>query len=149
MEISQEFTVEAPVEAVWSYLTDPERVAEALPGAHLEERIDETTYKGGITMKVGPLSASYDGTVEFASLDPSTHTAQIVASGQGKRGMGVAQMRMTSSMSAVSAAKTRVKVVSDVMVTGVLAQLGKGMIQRISDQMLKDFTARMQQDLGG
>ena len=90
--------VKAPADAVWAYLTDPYRVAPALPGAAITEKVDEQTYKGTITMKVGPVSARYKGTVRFETLDAATRTAEIVASGQDVSGRGGADMKMTSRL---------------------------------------------------
>ena len=52
MRIEEKFTVAAPAEEVWAFLTDPERVAEALPGAEITDRIDDSTWKGGVSVKV-------------------------------------------------------------------------------------------------
>ncbi|MYG80458.1 MAG: hypothetical protein F4187_01190, partial [Gemmatimonadetes bacterium] len=65
VRIEEQFTVAAPAEEVWAFLTDPERVAAALPGAEINEQIDENTYSGGMAVKVGPLAAAYTGTVAF------------------------------------------------------------------------------------
>ena len=65
MKIQEKFTVNAPADEVWAFLIDPERVAAALPGARITEKVDENTYKGGMAVNVGPLSAAYNGTVAF------------------------------------------------------------------------------------
>ena len=75
MQFEHVFAVAAPPDAVWAYLTDPYRVAPALPGASITEKVDERTYAGGITVKVGPVTAKYRGTVRFESLDPAARTA--------------------------------------------------------------------------
>src|SRR5262249_56285294 len=90
------FVVKAPPDRFWSSLTDPYRVAPALPGASITEKVDERTWTGGITVKVGPVSAKYKGTVRFESLDPAARTAVIVARGQDTSGRGGAAMRLTS-----------------------------------------------------
>jgi carbon monoxide dehydrogenase subunit G len=141
------FAVNAPPDRVWSYLTDPYRVAPALPGAAITEKVDERTYKGTITVKVGPVSARYRGTVRFEALDPVAGTAQIVGSGQDTSGRGGADMRMTSALRERSPGETEVSVVSEVSVTGILAQLGRGMMQDVSDQMLRQFTEAMRAEL--
>jgi hypothetical protein len=40
-----------------------------------------------------------------------------------------------------------VAVTSDVSVTGILAQMGRGMIQTVADQMLRQFTAQFMRKL--
>jgi carbon monoxide dehydrogenase subunit G len=141
------FVVKAPADRVWSYLTDPYRVAPALPGASITEKVDERTYGGGITVKVGPVSAKYKGTVRFESLDPGTRTAEIVARGQDTSGRGGADMRMTSRITEHGPGESEVSVVSEVSITGIMAQFGRGLMQDVSDQMLQKFTESMRAEL--
>lgn len=141
MQITKTFAVPATPDAVWALLTDPHRVASCLPGAAITGQTDERTYAGTITVKVGPVSTSYKGTVRFERLDTRARTAEIVASGQDVRGKGGAEMRMTSKLVQRAPRETEVTVVSDVNVTGILAQMGRGMIQDVSDQLFQKFTA--------
>jgi carbon monoxide dehydrogenase subunit G len=147
LEIRKTFTIEAPRAAVWAFLTDPQRVARCLPGAAITEKVDDQTYAGTITIKVGPVTASYKGKVRFESLDEAAGTADIVASGQDVKGKGGADMRMHSRLSEVATGRTEVSSTSSVNVTGILAQMGGRMIQDVSDQMLGRFTQAMQADL--
>jgi uncharacterized protein len=147
MQIEKTFVVKASPGVVWAFLTDPTRVARCLPGAAITEKVDERTYTGTITVKVGPVSASYKGRVRFERLDEGARTAEIAASGQDIRGKGGADMRMTSRMVERAPGETEVAVVSDVNVTGVLAQFGRGMIQDVSDQMFQRFTEAMRSEL--
>ena len=147
LKFENAFVIEAPIGHVWAYLTDPYRVAPALPGAAITEKVDDRTYKGTITVKVGPVSARYRGTARFERLDPATHTAEVAASGQDLSGRGGADMRMTSRLVERAPGATEVSVVSEVNVTGILAQFGRGMMQDVSDQMLKRFTDAMKAEL--
>lgn len=147
LRFEQSFVVEAPAERVWAYLTDPYRVVTALPGAAVTEKVDDTTYAGTITVKVGPVSARYRGTARFEKLDAAARVAEVVASGQDTSGRGGADMKMSSRLSERAPGQTEVSVVSEVNVTGVLAQFGRGMIQDVSDQMLEKFTAAVRQAL--
>jgi carbon monoxide dehydrogenase subunit G len=147
MKIEKTFTIRAPSSAVWAFLTDPHRVARALPGAAIAEEIDPATYAGTITVKVGPISTSYRGKMHFERLDQQSGTAEIVASGQDVRGKGGAQMRMTSRVSEQTPGETQVNVKSDVTITGLLAQMGRGMIDDVSNQMFERFSAAMQAEL--
>ena len=146
MKIREKFTVGAPADSVWAFLIDPERVAAALPGARITERVDENTYKGGMAVNVGPLSAAYDGTVAF-ELDEENRSATVRARGQGKAGMGNAEMKMTSRVVALGPTETEVTVEADLSVTGILAQLGRGMMQHVSKRMFKQFTEVLAKEL--
>ena len=147
LKFENAFVIKAPIDKVWAYLTDPYRVAPALPGAAITEKTDDKTYKGTITVKVGPVSAKYKGTAVFEKLDPATHTAEISAKGQDLSGRGGADMKMSSVLKEVAPIETEVTIVSDVNVTGILAQFGRGLMQDVSDQMLKRFTDAMRAEL--
>lgn len=149
MKIEKSFVVKSSPAAVWAFLTDPQRVARTLPGAAIQEQIDPQTYAGTMTVKVGPVSTSYRGQVRFEQLDQASGTAVIVASGQDVRGKGGADMRMTSHVMERAPGETEVTVVSDVNITGILAQMGRGMIEQVSDQMFEIFTNAARVELEG
>ncbi len=147
LEIEQQFSVKAPKSEVWKFLTDPHRVAACLPGAAITGQEDEQTYTGTMTVKVGPVQSSYKGKLRFERLDPDAGTAELSAAGQDIRGKGGADMRMVSRMVEGPGGETSVTVTSEVNVTGILAQLGRGMIEAVSDQMFQQFTTAMRAEL--
>jgi carbon monoxide dehydrogenase subunit G len=147
MEISKSFVVRASPDAAWSFLSDPARVARCLPGAAITNQLDERTHAGTITVKVGPVAATYKGTMRFERLDPATRTAEIVAAGQDVRGKGGADMRMISMLVERAPGETEVTITSQVNVIGILAQFGRGMIQDVSDQMFGTFVAAARAEL--
>ncbi|MYL05809.1 MAG: membrane oxidoreductase, partial [Gemmatimonadales bacterium] len=106
------------------------------------ERIDDTTWDGAMTVTVGPLVAAYTGTVSFI-LNEDERSAVIRALGQGKAGMGTAEMTMNSRVAALPDGGSEVTMDSDVAVTGILAQLGRGMTQVVSRRMLQEFVKRL------
>jgi carbon monoxide dehydrogenase subunit G len=147
IQIEKTFTVQAPADRVWAFLTDPYRVARCLPGAAITEKLDEQSYAGTITVKVGPVTAAYRGKMRFERLDEAAGEAEIVGSGQETRGKGGADMRMKSRVTGLPDGSTQVNVVSDVNVVGALAQFGRGMIQDVSDQLFQKFSDAMRREL--
>jgi carbon monoxide dehydrogenase subunit G len=147
MQIEKSFVVRAARSAVWDFLCDPYRVARCLPGAAITEKISEREYAGTMTVKIGPVTASYRGKLRFERLDAVAGEAELVAAGQETRGKGGADMRMTSRLVTRSAEETEVTVVSDVNVVGILAQFGRGMIQDVSDQLFQKFSHGLRQEL--
>jgi uncharacterized protein len=145
--IEKSFVVAAPAAAVWEFLTDPAKVASCLPGAAITGKEDDQTWGGTMTVKVGPVTASYRGRLRFERLDAAAREAEIAASGQETRGKGGADMRMKSRVVERGPEETEVTVVSDVNVVGVLAQFGRGMIQDVSDQLFRKFTDAMRRQL--
>lgn len=146
-DIVKTFVVRSNPDNVWSLLTDPERVARCLPGAAITGKLDDHTWQGTMTVKVGPVSSSYKGKVSFEKLDPSSHTAQIVATGQDVRGRGGADLRLTSTVMPKGPGETEITTSSHVNVSGILAQMGRGMVQDVSEQMFQIFSQRVRAEL--
>jgi carbon monoxide dehydrogenase subunit G len=146
-EIVKTFVVRSPPEQVWSFLTDPEKVARCLPGAAITGKIDERTWQGTMTVKVGPVSSSYKGKVAFEKLDAQSRTAEILATGQDVRGRGGADLKLTSSLATKGPSETEVTTTSRVNITGILAQMGRGMVQDVGDQIFQVFTQRVRAEL--
>ena len=146
LTLEQKVTVAAPPERVWAFLTDPYQVASCLPGAAITEKVDDQTYRGTITVKVGPVTTSYRGTIRFERLDRARWEAELRGQGQDVRGKGGAEMRMQSRLHPADAG-TDVTVVSEVSISGLLAQMGRGMIEAVSAQIFRQFAAAMQEKL--
>lgn len=146
-QVVKTFVVKAPPDAVWQFLIDPRRVAGCLPGAAITSQVDDKTYTGTMTVKVGPVTTSYKGKVVFQRLDAETHVAEIVASGQDVKGKGGANMKLSSSLKEVAPGQTEITAVSDLSITGILAQMGRGMIQDVSDELFQIFSQRVKTEL--
>ena len=147
LEIVKTFTIKAPPALVWEFLIDPHKVVRCLPGAALTGQLDAKTYTGTMTVKVGPVQSSYKGKVIFERLDAVTRTAEILGSGQDTKGKGGAELKLVSSVKELSPGVTEVVATSQVNISGILAQMGRGMIQDVSDQMFKIFSERMRAEL--
>jgi uncharacterized protein len=147
MKIEQQCSINAPPQAVWAFLTDPYLVVSCLPGATITEKIDDRTYTGTITVKVGPVMATYKGRMCFERLSPDAYEAEITAYGQEEKGKGGAEMRMKSRLHAIENGGTEVTVAAEVNIIGMLAQFGRGVIQDVSDHLFQQFTASMKNKL--
>jgi uncharacterized protein len=147
MKLEQSFDVAAPIERVWSALIDVEHVAPCLPGAAVTGKNEDGSYNGTFSVKIGPTTASYTGKLEMVSVDEGAHTAVMHAQGSDKRGQGGAKADISSRLTAADGG-TRVEVVTDYSITGRLARFGRGgMIEDISERLLKEFASRLQASL--
>jgi len=150
VKFEQSFDVRAPVAEVWAALIDVQRVAPCLPGAEISEGGEDGVYHGAFQVKLGPTTASYTGRLELASLDEASHTATMRADGRDKRGQGGAKATIVSRMSEAEGGGTRVEVEADFSITGRLARFGRGgMMQDISNRLLREFAACLQAELEG
>jgi uncharacterized protein len=139
MKLEQTFEVQAPLEQVWEALNDLERVAPCLPGAAITGHDEDGTYHGTFTVKLGPMTAAYNGTIKIEDVDEATHSATLKARGTDKRGQGGANATIVNTLSEHEGG-TRVEAVTDFTITGRLAQFGRGgMMQDVSNRLLRDF----------
>jgi uncharacterized protein len=147
MKMEQSFEVKAPLDVVWAALIDLERVAPCLPGASITGHDDDGTYHGTFQVKLGPTTAAYNGTIKIEDIDEANHTATLRANGTDKRGQGGAKATIVSKLSQTGDG-TRVDVVTDYHITGRLARFGRGgMIEDISERLLREFANRLQASL--
>ena len=145
MELSNDFRVGVPVAEAWKVLTDVERIAPLLPGAQLQE-VDGDQYKGTVKVKVGPITAQYKGTARFAEMDEAAGRVVLAASGRDARGQGNADATITALLEP-DGDSTKVTVLTDLTVTGKVAQFGRGVLADISAKLLGQFAAALEADL--
>ena len=136
MELTNEFRVGVPVERAYEVLTDVERIAPCLPGAQLQE-IEGDEYRGIVKVKVGPITANYKGAATFVE---RTAPSRVVLRAEGRetRGQGNATATITATLAA-DGDGTLVTVVTDLTVTGKVAQFGRGVLADVSAKLLGQF----------
>jgi carbon monoxide dehydrogenase subunit G len=146
MEIQNSFIVDAPISEAWELLTNIAEIAPCLPGAKLTDETDGV-YSGGVKVKVGPVTAEYKGSAEFVEKDDANYKAVISGKGRDTRGAGNAQALITAQMTAVGD-KTEVDIVTDLKVSGKVAQFGRGVMQDVSTKLLGQFAECLESKIG-
>ena len=144
LKIEKTFQVKESVDKVWTFLSDPRKIAVCVPGAQITEQVDEKTYKGAIRVKVGPSVTDYKGEVQIVRLDPQNHEIEILGKGQDVRGRGSASMKMTGKLRSLDDGGTEVTSISELNVVGILAQMGSRVISEVSNIMFGEFTKNFQ-----
>ncbi|WP_248579746.1 SRPBCC family protein [Nocardioides sp. InS609-2] len=147
MELNHRFTVPTDVEETWAHFQDIASVAECFPGAQVTEA-DETSFSGSVKVKLGPIALVYNGSGNFVEKDEAAHRFVVDAKGKDKRGNGTAGAHVTVSMTDADGA-TDVAVDTDLAITGKPAQFGRGVMQDVSDKLLGQFVACLEQRLMG
>ncbi len=148
MKIDYEFTVGVPVDQAWSRMLDLEKVAPCLPGAALQEEGKDGEYAGTMRVEIGPIAVSYKGTVKFEETDETDHRAVLQATGREARGQGTASATIVSTLREEDDG-TRVNVETDLMLTGRVAQFGRGFAQDVAKRMLDQFATCLEQEISG
>lgn len=149
MRLENSLEVPATPDEVWRYMLDVERVASCVPGAELTEIVDDTTWKGKVSIKLGPVSLSFAGTVVLQEQAEAGHRAVLRAEGRETKGKGTVSAEVVSTMRAIEDSRTRVEIVTDLTISGPMAQYGRGMIADVSRRMTDQFAACVQQQLSG
>ncbi len=137
MELTNEFHVPIGIERAWAVLTDVELIAPCMPGAALEE-IEGDEYRGGVKIKVGPITAQYKGKATFLECDAVNKKAVLRAEGRDTKGQGNANATITAQLKE-SGTGTDVTVTTDLTVTGRVAQFGRGVLADVSAKLLNQF----------
>jgi len=145
VELVHEFTVSVPVERAWEVLTDVQRIAPCMPGAELTG-VEGDTYHGLVKVKVGPISAQYKGTASFAERDEASHRVVLKASGRDARGQGNAAATVTAQMTPAEDG-TVVSIVTDLSISGRVAQFGRGVMGDVSAKLLEQFVRNLEADV--
>jgi len=138
--IEKTFQVDQPIEKVWVFLSDPNRVVVCVPGAKITEKIDERNYRGAVSMKVGPVVTDFKGEITIDQLDEAHHEMVLTGTGQDVKGKGNANMKMTGRLRALDSGGTEVVSTMEVSVVGKLAQFGSRLFSDISNRMFDQFT---------
>jgi uncharacterized protein len=145
MELNNQFRVSVPIDVAWAVLTDLERVAPCMPGAELQE-VEGDEYRGIVKVRVGPITAQYKGSARFVEKDDDRHRAVLQADGRDTRGQGNASATVTATATADNDGTT-VSIVTELSITGKVAQFGRGVMADVSAKMLGEFADRLEADV--
>jgi uncharacterized protein len=146
-KIEEEFEVRAPVQQVWEYLIDPAKVVVCIPGAELLETKDEGSFVGAVKVKLGPMSMSFKGLMKFTEVDEQGHQVRMVGEGRDAGGAGSAKVTMLSKVAPLKGVGALVVVNAEVDLVGKVVQFGRGMIEEVSRQLFRQFSACVKQRL--
>ena len=146
MEMSGQHRIEAPRQAVWEALNDPEILKQAIPGCEEIEKVSDTEFAAKVKAKVGPVSAKFAGAVTLSDLDPPKG---YTISGEGKGGAagfakGGAKVRLEEDDAA-----TILHYEVEAQVGGKLAQIGSRLIDSTAKKMAEQFFGKFSEAVAG
>jgi len=148
VEFENEFEVPVPLEEAWDILMDIERIAPCVPGAELTEVVDDKTYKGKISVKLGPVALTFNGQTVFENLDTANFSARLKAQGTDSKGRGGAHANVTFRMEPQEN-NTKVIINTNLQLSGAVAQYGRGvgMVQDLSQKIIGQFADNLAKDV--
>ena len=146
MQITNQFGVAQPLEAVWDFFGDVPQVAACLPGTELTTDLGDDRYGGTVSIGLGPIKLDFDGGAEITHRDEQARTITVAASGSDRKGRGEATLTLDASL-APAPDGTTVDVAMDLQLSGAAAQFGRGLASDITAVLLNDFAANVQNRL--
>jgi hypothetical protein len=144
VEFDNSFEVPLAPAQAWPLLMDIRRITPCMPGAELTEVVDDTTYKGKIAVRLGPVALAFAGVVKLEAIDGTNHTARVKAQGSDAKGRGGANAAASFRLEAVPGG-SKVLVHTDLALSGAVAQYGRGVgiIQATAAQIMNQFAANL------
>jgi uncharacterized protein len=144
VEFDNSFEVPLQPTQAWPLLMDIRRIAPCMPGAELTDVVDDTTYKGRIAVRLGPVALAFAGVVKLEEIDGVNYTARVKAQGSDAKGRGAANATAAFRLES-TAGGSKVLVHTDLSLSGAVAQYGRGVgiIQATAAQIMSQFAANL------
>ncbi|HEX9904112.1 MAG TPA: carbon monoxide dehydrogenase subunit G [Propylenella sp.] len=143
MELKGEYRIPAPRERVWAMLNDPAVLRECIPGCESLEGTGADGFSARVTTKVGPVKATFNGSVTLSNVNPPE---SYTISGEGKGGVAGFAKGGADVHLADDGGATVLTYAVNAQVGGKLAQLGSRLIdstaKKLADQFFSCLAAR-------
>ena len=146
MRFEHDFTLRLSKAEAWNVLTDVPRIAPCMPGATLE-CVEGDTYKGAVSVKVGPIATKYRGQAAMVERDDAAYRIVLDGKGAESTGSGGATAHMVGTLHDAGDGRTQVMLTTDMQLSGKIAQLGQGMIKDVSARLLAQFVKNLEAKL--
>ena len=148
MLISNTFNVPLPPEETWNRLMDIPSIVPCMPGAELTAKVDDNTYKGKVSVKLGPVALSFNGVATFEERDETARTATVKAQGTDAKGRGGANAVVTFRLEPIPTG-SKIDITTNVDLSGSIAQYGRGvgMIQNVANQLISQFAKSLEKQI--
>lgn len=149
MQIENSFEVAASRDTAWNLLMDVPRVVPCMPGAQLTETVDDSNWKAKVSVKLGPIALQFAADVARTEVDTAENRVVLTTNAREVRGRGGAKATIRSSLTEVGPTHTRVDVLTDLSLSGSVAQYGRGIVHDVAGQMVGKFADCLQKQLVG
>ncbi|MGM9425678.1 SRPBCC family protein [Hydrogenophaga sp. MI9] len=146
VKLDKRYPLDVDPARAWAILGDLHAVAGCMPGAELTEQLSDTSYKGGVKVKVGPAVAQFGGQVDVLEKDEAGRKMVLRSKGADKGGSS-ATMDLAATIEADPANPAHSVLHGDaaVIVNGKFAQFGGRMMVQVSDMILVQFVENFRQ----
>jgi carbon monoxide dehydrogenase subunit G len=140
MKIEDGFTVRAPRERVWAFLTDPARMAPCIPGCREIQIIGPKAYRARVRVAVGPIKAEFNLEVEVEEEVPPRLARSVTRGEEGTRASTLLA-KSVLELEEIGSGATAVRYSSDIAVMGRLGKFGLGVMKKKAEALGAEFAA--------
>jgi carbon monoxide dehydrogenase subunit G len=139
--------VPLPIEQAWTFLQDVPAIALCIPGVEITDIIDDRNFRGLGRVRLGPVELALQGTAALELIDPGGRIIIVQGQGQDKKGRGGTRATVTVALTSVQSQATQVELVTDVELSGAIAQYGRasGMIDAVAQQIVAQFAKNLRE----
>jgi carbon monoxide dehydrogenase subunit G len=148
MKIGKTFTVNAPLDLVWEFITSPNLVAPCIPGCSEAIQIDETHFKAKVSLAIGPIKTSFSVDIEQVEKTAPTFARYEVKGNEGGQASRV-KSESFLKLTTIDSETTQVEYESDVTIVGRLGKFGAGLVQKVADSIGDEFVAALKGKIEG
>jgi carbon monoxide dehydrogenase subunit G len=146
VRLENSFVVPTPPDQAWALLMDVPRIIPCVPGAKLDETVDDSNWKATVAVKLGPVSLSFKADVKREEADEAARRATLSARAREARGRGNASATIESSLTPEDGG-TRVDIVTELQLAGTVAQYGGRLVQDVASQLVTQFAGGIETQL--
>jgi carbon monoxide dehydrogenase subunit G len=148
VKVEQSFEIAEPRERLWEFFEQVDEVAKCVPGVESVEVIDADNSKVRVTQSVGPMTATFDLKMRITEREPNERM-QFTAIGRAVKG-AAGNLRSSNTVTLQSTeAGTRVNLVADLAMGGVLGSVGQKVIAKQATAVTRDFMSSLERAVKG
>lgn len=140
MRFAEKIALNAPINNVWNFLIDPEKLCKCIPGCEGIIALDDKHYEAALRIKVGPISFRF--TVDSKILDLRPPICLNFES-KGREKSGAFTQKSILILKALSPRETEVAYEAEVKIAGRLATFGERIFRAKAKQLSGDFVASL------
>ena len=138
MKLSKTFTVDAPQQAVWDFITNPEYIGPCIPGCEDVEIVGPDKYRAALKIQVGPIKTTFYVTVIVLEEKPPEYSKYVTEGDEGGR---ASRIKATSSLSIskIDDSRSEVSYASDISIAGRLGKFSAGVMNKVANKLSEKF----------
>jgi uncharacterized protein len=147
LKFTQSAQIPVAREPLWEFLMDVPKVAKSLPGVESVNKIDDTTYEGALTVRVGPIKLNLQGKIIVEEQSKENWRAALRAEAKDRMAAGAVSGKTNMVLKELGANQTELLVETDVNILGKIGEFGQPIIRKKADSMLKEFVENIKKQL--